>query len=37
MGERRSFADMGATVADFFGVAPPPIAAGTSFLPEIRT
>jgi phosphopentomutase len=37
LGERPSFADMGATVADFFGVAPPPLAAGTSFLPEIRT
>ena len=36
LGERRTFADMGATVADFFGVTPPP-AAGTSFLPELRT
>ena len=35
LGERRTFADMGATVAEFFGVAP--LAAGTSFLPEIRT
>jgi phosphopentomutase len=32
LGERRTFADMGATVAEFFGVAPP---AGTSFLAEI--
>jgi phosphopentomutase len=37
LGERRTFADMGATVAEFFGVVPPPLAAGTSFLPEIRT
>jgi len=36
LGERRTFADMGATVADFFGVTPSP-AAGTSFLPELRT
>ena len=36
LGERRSFADMGATVAEFFEVPPPPLAAGTSFLPEIR-
>jgi len=36
LGERRTFADMGATVADFFGVTPP-LAAGTSFLPELRT
>jgi phosphopentomutase len=36
LGERRTFADMGATVAEFFGVAPPPLAAGTSFLREIR-
>jgi phosphopentomutase len=34
LGERRTFADMGATVAEFFGVASPP-AAGTSFLAEI--
>src|SRR5436309_1310329 len=34
LGERRSFADMGATVAEYFGVAP--LAAGTSFLGEIR-
>ena len=32
LGERRTFADMGATVAEFFGVASP---AGTSFLAEI--
>jgi phosphopentomutase len=37
LGERPTFADMGATVAEFFGVVPPPLAAGTSFLPEIRT
>jgi len=30
LGERRSFADLGATVAEYFGVAP--LAAGTSFL-----
>jgi phosphopentomutase len=36
LGERRTFADMGATVAEFFDVVPP-LAAGTSFLPEIRT
>ena len=36
LGERRTFADMGATVAEFFSVTPP-LAAGTSFLPEIRT
>ncbi|HXL08566.1 MAG TPA: phosphopentomutase [Gemmatimonadales bacterium] len=36
LGERRTFADMGATVAEFFGVTPP-LAAGTSFLAEIRT
>src|SRR6266571_672800 len=34
LGERRSFADLGATVAEYFGVAP--LAAGTSFLREIR-
>ena len=33
LGERRTFADLGATVAEYFGVAP---AAGTSFLPELR-
>lgn len=35
LGERRTFADMGATVAEYFGVAP--LAAGTSFLKEIWT
>lgn len=33
LGERRSFADMGATVAEYFAVGP--LAAGTSFLGEI--
>ena len=33
LGTRRSFADMGQTVAEYFGVAP--LAAGTSFLREI--
>ena len=33
LGERASFADMGATVAEYFAVAP--LAAGTSFLKEI--
>ncbi len=33
LGERSTFADMGATVAEFFGV--PALAAGTSFLKEI--
>ncbi|MGH7537724.1 MAG: phosphopentomutase [Gemmatimonadales bacterium] len=32
LGERASFADLGATVAEFFGV--PPLAAGRSFLSE---
>jgi phosphopentomutase len=38
LGERTTFADLGATVAEYFGVAPPrtPRAAGTSFLSEIR-
>ena len=31
LGERSTFADMGATVAEYFGVTPP-LAAGTSFL-----
>jgi phosphopentomutase len=31
LGERSTFADMGATVAEYFGVVPP-LAAGTSFL-----
>ena len=35
LGERASFADMGATVAQYFGVAP--LAAGESFLKEIWT
>ena len=33
LGERATFADMGATVAEYFGVAP--LAAGTSFLSGI--
>ena len=33
VGERRSFADIGQTVAEFLGVAP--LAAGTSFLREV--
>lgn len=33
VGERRSFADVGQTVAEFLGVAP--LAAGTSFLREV--
>ncbi len=33
LGRRGTFADIGQTVADFFGV--PPLAAGTSFLPEV--
>ena len=33
LGERASFADMGATVAEYFAVAP--LAVGTSFLKEI--
>jgi phosphopentomutase len=33
LGERCTFADMGATVAQYFGV--PPLAAGTSFLGDI--
>lgn len=36
LGERRTFADIGATVAEFFGVTPPPTI-GQSFLAEIRT
>ena len=38
LGERSTFADMGATVAQYFGVTPPPpppLAAGTSFLAEV--
>jgi len=37
LGERSSFADVGATVAEYFGVAPPPLAAGTSFLSRVWT
>ncbi|HET9040344.1 MAG TPA: phosphopentomutase [Gemmatimonadales bacterium] len=33
LGRRRTFADIGQTVADFLGV--PPLPAGTSFLPEV--
>jgi phosphopentomutase len=33
LGTRRTFADMGQTVADYFGVTP--LAAGTSFLREV--
>jgi phosphopentomutase len=33
LGRRATFADIGQTVADFFGV--PPLPAGTSFLPEV--
>jgi phosphopentomutase len=33
LGRRRTFADIGQTVADFLGV--PPLTAGTSFLPEV--
>ncbi|MGE3706063.1 MAG: phosphopentomutase, partial [Vicinamibacterales bacterium] len=33
LGTRRTFADVGQTLADLFGVAP--LAHGTSFLPEI--
>ncbi len=33
LGDRPTFADLGATVAEFFGVAP--LAAGTSFLGEV--
>jgi phosphopentomutase len=33
LGRRRTFADIGQTVADFLGV--PPLSAGTSFLPEV--
>jgi len=35
LGERSSFADMGATVAEYFGLTPQPGAAGTSFLTRI--
>jgi phosphopentomutase len=33
LGRRRTFADIGQTVAEFLGV--PPLPAGTSFLPEV--
>jgi len=33
LGERQTFADIGQTVAEFLGAAP--LAAGTSFLPEV--
>jgi len=33
LGRRRTFADVGQTVADFLGV--PPLAAGASFLSEV--
>jgi len=36
LGERSTFADMGATVGEYFGVVPPPLAAGTSFLSGVR-
>ena len=35
LGERSTFADMGATVAEYFGLTPQPGAAGTSFLAGI--
>ncbi len=35
LGERRSFADMGATVAEYFGLAPQAGAAGASFLAQV--
>ncbi len=35
LGERSSFADIGATVAEYFGLAPAPPAAGTSFLSQV--
>ena len=35
LGERSSFADMGATVAEYFGLAPQTGAAGTSFLAQV--
>jgi phosphopentomutase len=35
LGTRRTFADLGQTLADIFGVGP--LAHGTSFLPEIAT
>jgi phosphopentomutase len=35
LGTRRTFADLGQTLADVFGVGP--LASGTSFLREITT
>lgn len=35
LGDRATFADLGQTIAEFLGV--PPLAAGTSFLPEVWT
>ena len=35
LGERPTFADVGATLAEYFGVAP--LGAGASFLAELRT
>jgi phosphopentomutase len=35
LGERATFADLGATLADFFAV--PPLASGTSFLQDVWT
>ena len=34
LGDRASFADLGQTAAEYFGVGP--LAAGTSFLKDIR-
>jgi phosphopentomutase len=34
LGARQTFADLGQTAADYFGV--PPLASGTSFLKEVR-
>jgi phosphopentomutase len=35
LGERSTLADLGATVAEYFGLAPQPGAAGTSFLSRV--
>jgi len=35
LGTRRTFADLGQTVAEYFGL--PPLAAGTSFLQDVST
>ena len=35
LGTRRTFADMGQTIADYFGI--PRLAAGTSFLNAVLT